>query len=95
MILKPETLLERCSEMVVADMDGELVMMDVDQGSYFAVNQVGGHIWTQLETPQIVMALIKSVQQSFKSADTPAIEADVNTLFTDHASNQLISEVVS
>jgi hypothetical protein len=81
--------------MVVADMDGELVMMDVDQGSYFSVNQVGGHIWTQLETPQTVMALIKSVQQSFKSADTPAIEADVNTFLADLASNQLISEVVS
>lgn len=81
--------------MVVAEMDGELVMMDVEQGSYFSINLVGSHIWSQLETPRTLAALIDSVKQSFQADDPSAIEDDVARFLADLEANKLIREVAS
>ena len=32
-------------------MDGDMVMMDVTHGSYFAISGLGASIWKQLEVP--------------------------------------------
>ncbi|MEP5152132.1 PqqD family protein [Planktotalea sp.] len=91
--MKPDTLFKRNSELIVAETDDELVMMDVTQGSYFALNQVGGHIWVQLETPQTLAGLIENVQQSFTASDTAQIAADVRTFITELAAKNLINEI--
>jgi len=89
----PETVFERKADMMVADMDGELVMMDVDQGTYFAINSVGSHIWTMLETPQSMADLTASVVRSFKAGDTAQVSADVERFLNDLSANNLIDEV--
>lgn len=93
--MDPETLIERNSEMMVADMDGELVMMDVNQGNYFSVNQVGSHIWTKLETPQTVAALVTSVKDAFKTEDATQVKADVDRFLTDLETHKLIRKVMA
>lgn len=79
--------------MMVAEMDGDLVMMDVNVGTYFAINPVGGHIWTQLETPQSLQSLVDSVQASFASNDGTQIKADAERFLADLAENKLIRNV--
>lgn len=79
---------------MVAEMDGDLVMMDVSQGSYFAINPVGAHVWTQLETPQTVAALTASVKGAFNSDNAARIEADVDLFLADLAQHNLIREVL-
>lgn len=91
--MNPKTVFERSADMMVADMDGELVMMDVDQGSYFSINAVGAHIWTQLETPQSVAALSDSVLHAFKVDDPAPVAQDIDRFLTDLATNKLIREV--
>lgn len=93
--MNPDTLFERNPDLMVADMDGESVMMDVNQGSYFAINQVGSHIWAQLETPQTFAALNDSVLRSFQTTDAAQIHQDVNRFLTDLVANKLIREVSS
>lgn len=93
--MKTETQFERNSNLIVAEMDGDLVMMDVEQGSYFSINQVGAHVWTQLETPQTVAMLIESVQQAFETEDASVVQADVTRFLADLATHQLITEVAS
>lgn len=78
---------------MVADLDGEMVMMDVEQGSYFAINQVGAHVWSQLETAQTVEALITSVQSAFDSDDTAQIQSDVEQFLSDLATHNLTREI--
>lgn len=93
-ILSEDTnLFERNAEMMVAEMDGDLVMMDVDLGTYFAINPVGGHIWTQLETGQSLDQLITSVQASFASNDRVQIKADVEAFLADLTEHKLIRTV--
>jgi len=47
---------------MAADMDGEMVMMSVSQGSYFAINEVGALIWSTLETPKTVSEITDAVK---------------------------------
>lgn len=93
--MNTDTKFERNSDLIVAEMDGDLVMMDVAQGTYFSINQVGAHVWTQLEAPQTVAALIDSVRDAFQAEDAAPIEADVTGFLTDLASHKLITEVVA
>lgn len=93
--MKSDTIIERNSNMLVADMDGELVMMDVDQGSYFSVNPVGAHVWTQLETPHSIAGLIESVHKAFNTADAEQVSEDVKRFLADLASHGLVREVIS
>ena len=94
MIADPK-MIERNADMMVAEMDGDLVMMDVTQGSYFAINPVGAHIWAQLETPQSHSALIESVQAAYASDDTAQITADVEQFLGELAEHKLIRDVQS
>ncbi|MCF2872354.1 PqqD family protein [Octadecabacter sp. G9-8] len=74
-------------------MDGEAVMMDVNQGSYFAINEVGAHIWAQLETQQTVGALIESVRTSFSSDKAAQLEPEISQFLRDMADKKLVHEV--
>lgn len=87
------TRIERNAEMMVAEMDGDLVMMDVAKGSYFVINPVGGHIWTQLESARTLNELIESVQAAFEIDDKAQIKADVEAFLADLTQNSLIRTV--
>lgn len=91
--MKQSTVFERKADMMVADMDDEIVMMDVEQGSYFAINQVGAHVWTKLETPQSFETLVQSVQSAFDSDDKEQIQNDVGLFLKDLAEHSLIREI--
>ncbi|MBY4891626.1 PqqD family protein [Rhodobacteraceae bacterium N5(2021)] len=84
---------ERSANMMVAEMDGDLVMMDIDQGSYFAINPVGGHLWQQLETPQTLAGLVESVTKAFATDDASQVKTDVEGFLADMAHNNLIREI--
>lgn len=87
------TRYERNANMMVAEMDGDLVMMDIDQGSYFAINPVGGHLWEQVETPQTLAALVDSVEGAFATDDAARIQVDVEAFLADMLKHNLIREV--
>lgn len=41
----------RHPQLVSADMDGDLVMMSVEDGHYYGLGGIGPRIWALLETP--------------------------------------------
>ena len=49
-----ETMIKQTGDMDTSDIDGEKVMMDLDTGSYFMLNEVATHIWDLVETPMKV-----------------------------------------
>ena len=50
---------------VAADMDGEVMMMNIDTGKYFALNDVASYIWTKLAQPLSLRRICESVQTEF------------------------------
>lgn len=52
----------RNSEILSTDMDGEVVMMDVEQGLYFSLSSgVGATVWSVLENQATVDQIIAAV----------------------------------
>jgi len=57
MTITTNSIIKRSPEIVYSDMDGETVMMSIEQGSYFGIDAIGSHIWNVLEEEISVEAL--------------------------------------
>ena len=61
----------RDPDLVAADMDGDLVMMSIDNGEYYGVGGVGPRIWELLESPRTVEQISAAIVDEFEvEADT-------------------------
>ena len=57
--------------------NGEKMMLDIDQGKYFALNGIGSLIWDELAVPQTVNELVE-IFTARSSADRETVESDIN-----------------
>ena len=55
----------RTSDAITAAVAEELVMMDVETGTYYGLNNVGAEIWRLLESPTSIQDLCTALTQSF------------------------------
>jgi len=55
----------RNSRAISGRLDDELVMMDIEQGKYFALNPVATRIWELLEKPLTVGELCLQLRQEY------------------------------
>ncbi len=70
-------------------MDGELVMMGLEQGKYFGLRDVGASIWQHLEDPRTVDDLTQLVATEYEV--TPeACRPDVVAFLDDLLAKKLI-----
>lgn len=72
--------LRRIPGVLAADVDGEMVMMDVGKGVYYGLDAIGSDIWKRLETPVSAAELAAELAKDYE-ADVATIEADVLALF--------------
>jgi hypothetical protein len=59
------TVITRTDEIISADMDGETVMMSIEQGNYYGLNPIGSRIWELIEAPVSVSSLCDTLQAEF------------------------------
>ncbi len=60
------------STVLCRELDGELVLLDLDQGTYFSMNPVGTRIWQLIERfDGRLQPVIDSLLQEFDVAETP------------------------
>ncbi|MGH1579288.1 PqqD family peptide modification chaperone [Planktotalea sp.] len=55
------TLVLRSQHILASDLDDEVVMMDVESGSYFSMPGPAGRIWNLLETEQTIKSLTETL----------------------------------
>lgn len=48
------------------DLDGEKVMMNLDKGQYFMMNEVGSRIWEIIEAPIQVKVIIEKLREEYE-----------------------------
>jgi len=58
-------VIKRSSELVSSNMDGETVMMSIDNGEYYGLDPIGSRIWELLENPIEVNALLETLLEEF------------------------------
>ena len=74
--LTDTTLLQRNPELLAADMDGELVMMSIENGAYYGLGGVGAAIWAMLEQPTSIEALVQAICKEY-AVDAAVCRRDV------------------
>jgi hypothetical protein len=66
----------RSSEPISAETGGGVVMLSIETGKYFGLNETAQAIWARMEAPVTVGALVQSVQDEF-DVDAERAEATV------------------
>lgn len=67
----------------------EIVILDVDSGRYFGLNEVGAFIWDRIEPGVDRAELIAAVVAAY-DVDTQQAEGDINDLLSDLTDRGLI-----
>ncbi len=76
------TVVSRSPSVLTAEVDGEIVMMSIEQGHYFGLDRIGSDIWKRIDPPCSFAALIDGLATDYE-ADRATIITDVKTLL-DH-----------
>jgi coenzyme PQQ synthesis protein D (PqqD) len=63
--LTMDSLIHRDPEIVHSAIDGEVVMMSIDQGEYFGLDAIGSRIWNLLEKPTRLGELCRLLADTF------------------------------
>ena len=79
----------RAADVLTTEVEGELVMMDVEKGVYFGLDAIGTDIWKRLEAPVAVADLAAGLVRDY-DAEPETIERDVLALLTDMTARGLV-----
>lgn len=75
--LEPQTRVRRVDDVLETDIDDQTVMMDIDRGSYFGLNQTGTRIWALLAEPMAIGELCDRLMEQF---DVPREQCEQQVL---------------
>jgi hypothetical protein len=84
-IITLNTTLVRAGPLIEAPLGDELLMMDVDRGAYFGLNEAARQVWDWLKEPASVAALCAKLQTLYEVEPEQcavAVLAFVNDLHT-------------
>jgi hypothetical protein len=76
---------QRNPGMITSNLDGEIVMMSVEHGEYYGLDEIGTRIWELLEKPITVEELISSLTHEF----------EVERLECEHDTLEFLDELLS
>ena len=88
-----DTTLQRNDDIFSTDVDGEVVMMSIERGSYFGANKMGSRIWELLEQPTLVSGLCEQLMEEF-DVDPDRCRTDV-LAYMEHLSEHELVEIVA
>ena len=80
----------RNQEIVTANIDDDLVMLDVDQGKYFSLNPVAVRVWELLENTPSKNELCTILMEEFE-VDAVQCQSEVQVLLDEMIALKLIS----
>ncbi len=84
-----ETVVSHSADLVSCELDGEVVLMSIESGAYFRIDEIGSRIWSLLEEPRRVRELCDQLMLEFE-VDREQCERDVLTFLNDMRADRLI-----
>jgi hypothetical protein len=73
------TVISRSQSVLSADVDGEVVMLSIEQGYYYGLDDIGSDIWQRIATPCSFAELVEQLVVDY-DADRATIATDVKAL---------------
>lgn len=88
-MIGPESRLRRRDRVLTQRAAGQLVLLDLDGGQYYALDEVSGRIWDLCDGSRDVAALVDALCQDFE-APAETIEADVLAFLDEMVDEKLV-----
>ncbi|PEN14005.1 PqqD family protein [Longibacter salinarum] len=86
------TCLKADSQHVSSDLAGEQVILNLDNGVYYSLNEVGSQVWSLLKQPRTLHEVVDDIAGDYP-VPRDRIEADVVTLAGDLLEAGLVSVI--
>lgn len=88
------SLVVRSKEIIASDIDGEVVMMSIEHGTYSGLDAIGSVIWDMLEISRRVSEICDDLMELY-DVDRERCQEDVLAFLNDLASDETIKVVGS
>lgn len=69
--------------------DGEVILLDVQEGTYYGLNPVGATIWRMIQTPTSVGEIIDALLETYDVSESRCVE-EVSTLLRNLVERNLV-----
>lgn len=89
MSISLNTTVSQIKDIVATDIDGDVVMMSIENGAYYGLDPIGSRIWEMIGTPCKVSDLIERLMEEFE-VDRPTCEKGVFNFLNDIQKFKLI-----
>jgi Coenzyme PQQ synthesis protein D (PqqD) len=90
-VLSEATVFGRRERVIVQEVEGQSVLLDIDSGEYFALNEVGGVIWDLCDGSHSLGSMVETVCAQF-DAEPAVVLTDVGELLEGLSGAGLIAE---
>lgn len=77
--LTPSTTVKKSSTQVSTLVEGETIVLQLDSGTYFSLNEVGAVVWGALDEPRTLSELSACVTAEYE-VDEARCAADIRSL---------------
>ncbi len=89
MKLTEKTIIQRNTDILASDIDGEKVMMSIQQGEYYGLGKTGSFIWDNIEKPIAIKDLVDLITEKYDVNKAQCLN-DIMPFLNDLAEKQLI-----
>jgi len=89
MKLTEQTIIRRNNDILASDIDGEKVMMSIQQGEYFGLGKTGSFIWDHIEQPISIKKLVELITEKYEVNKEQCLQ-DILPFLNDLAEKKLI-----
>ena len=88
-LLAPETTVRRSDALLSNTLGEDVVMMDIEQGAYYGLENVAARIWALTETPVTVGALCESLVNEYEITPEQC-HAEVSTFLNELLERKIV-----
>jgi hypothetical protein len=65
-IISKQSVIQQKQETIVSDMDGDTVMMSIQNGKYYNLGSIGGIIWSKIIDPISINKVVEELTLEFE-----------------------------
>ena len=84
-----DSVLTRAEGFSTAQVQNDLMMLNVEQGAYYSLDPIGAEIWKLLEQPASVQAVVDNLQRRY-AVSPEQCQADVLAFLEEMQKNGMI-----
>jgi hypothetical protein len=88
-LISPDSIVVVSQDQVSSDLAGESVILNLKNGTYYGLNELGSVIWESIQEPKTVADICGNILQDYE-VDAEACLSSVQALLIDLVDAQLI-----